>query len=216
MHDSQQFQGNDYASSIIRNSGAVLTGHFSIESEPEMHSEFYISKQILFSTRPGLLLGRQLKDFLLLPDEIEIIVAPPPFGLFVAIPLGEAMSRQVVQIDEYQGKLCLRRGAQKLIDGRKVLAVDCISISGGKLRAVSKLVALLGGIVVEQAVLIDRGAGHPTYAKLANRPTSLVLSKLPIVAKADCPDCVNKVGLSEEFGLASKAHGLMLEDSIDN
>ena len=215
MHYSQQFSGNDYASSKVRNSGAVLTGHFGIEEDPEMHSEFYIDKATLFSEPQTVFsLGRQLKDCLLRPDDIEIIVAPPPFGLFVALPLGIEMSCRVVHIEEHQNKLFVRRGSRRFIDGRKVLAVDSISISGGKLQTVSKLTEMLGGEVVERAVLIDRGASHPAYAAMNDRPTSLLRANLRIFHRSECPGCIAGTELSKEFGLASKTHGMMVEDSF--
>ena len=79
--------------------------------------------------------------------------------------------------------------AQKLIADRKVLVVDCISVSGRKLEAISSLVKRLGGKVVERAVLIDRGISHPAYAG-TSRPTSLLQANMPITTPEERPTCI--------------------------
>jgi len=135
------------------------------------------------------MLCKLLVEYLIKRKDIEVVVAPPSFGLHVAFPMALVLNANVVQIDGDQKGYSIRPSAQALIANRNVLVADCISVSGRTLNDISSLVKRLGGNVVERAVLIDRGISHPAYAG-TSRPTSLLQANMPITTPEECPTCI--------------------------
>lgn len=94
----------------------------------------------------------------------------------------------------------IKRGYDKLIVGKKVLAVEDILTTGGSAKKVIEATRALGGNIVGLGVLCNRGGITPQ--DVANPPKlfALVNIKLDAWDEAECPLCAKNIPINTNVG----------------
>jgi orotate phosphoribosyltransferase len=146
---------------ILRDSGALLEGHFILSSG--LHSDRYVQCALVLQF-PRLAeqfcseLAAQLRH--LKPSAVG---APALGGVIVAHEVARALGVRAFFTERRQGIMALRRGFS-LEAGEPVLVVEDVITTGGSTRETMSCVEQSGGRVVGAGALIDRSTGkspHP-------------------------------------------------------
>jgi orotate phosphoribosyltransferase len=153
---------------LFRSSGAFREGHFLLKSG--RHGDAYVEKfQVLQDPAATSELcgffaqhGRDRDGESL----VDLVAGPTTGGIILAFETARQLGvrsifAEEVRDDDGRTRREFRRGFH-IEPGERVLLVDDILTTGGSLLAMIPAVEALGGEIVECAVLVDRGGGHPT------------------------------------------------------
>lgn len=169
--------------SLLRETGALLEGHFLLSSG--LHSEQYFQCARLLQ-HPGYAaeIGSALASacrYL----EPEVVAAPALGGIIVAHEVGRALSTRAIFAERVDGTLLFRRGFT-LGAGERVLVVEDVVTTGRSTMETVEAVQRQGGEVVGLGAIVDRSGGfdppHPFHALLGLRT--------PSFEPGDCPSCL--------------------------
>lgn len=166
--------------SILRDTGAILSGHFVLSSG--RHSDVYVEKFRALE-RPGIArsLGEALGERLraLRP---QVVLAPAVGGIVLGFATALALGTRFVFGERERGTMVLRRGFT-VHPGERVAVVDDIVTTGGSLREVLGLVppGELAGI----GCLLDRSQASGLPAPLVG----LARLEAPSWEPGQCPLC---------------------------
>jgi len=174
---------------ILKDSGALLTGHFQLTSG--RHSDKYMQcAKILQSPAYAVELvshlAEQFKD-----DCIDIVIAPAVGGIVIGYELARQLGTTSLFAERENGVMTLRRGFE-IPAGAKVVVAEDVITTGGSVMEVIDIVKQSGGIVAGVALLVDRSGGTIDFgAKTAAAYTTAVVSyeadKCPICAAGQVP-----------------------------
>lgn len=151
------------AEEILGAHNAVITNdHFVYKSEH--HGEDYINKDAVFPNTNDmselcLLLAEQFKD-----DNVEVVIGPVAGGIAIAQWMAHHLTRLTgrtvlaVYADKVDGdSMVIKRGFERIVNGRRNLAVEDVLNSGGSARKVVRAAREVGGIVIGVGALVNRG-----------------------------------------------------------
>ena len=143
---------------IYRSVGALLEGHFILSSG--LHSRMYLQSALVFSDyKIGEILCINLSN--LIREKIDIhnvdlIVSPAMGGIIVGYELSRHLGLKNIFAERKEGEFDIRRGFE-IIKGQKVLIVEDIVTTGKSSLECFECVRDLGGEIVAEAALINRG-----------------------------------------------------------
>lgn len=198
---------------ILQKSGAFRSGHFVFTSG--RHSDTYVNKDALYTyTRDtGLLckeMAQRYRDF-----GVEVVIGPAVaaaiLAQWTAYHLTEMLDTEVYATyadKDGQGGFVIKRGYDKLMQGKKVLIVEDLTTTGGSIKKVVAAVKAAGGNVVGVSVLCNRGGVTATSVD-SPKLESLVHVELDSWEEAECDLCKRKIPVNTDVGhgkefLASK------------
>ncbi len=165
---------------MLRDRGAVRTGHFVLSSGK--HSDTYVEKARVFED-PGMTvrLGREIAGWF---GGVDAVVSPAigalPLGFAVALAAGA----RFLYAEREDGRMALRRGFA-LLPGERVLVVEDVVTTGGSAREVHELVETLGAASLGVAALVDRSlddVGFPLRTLARVRAEAWQPSACPLCA----------------------------------
>lgn len=171
------------AEEILKESGALLTGHFLLTSG--RHSDQYMQcAKVLqypdFSEELARVLAEEFAG-----DKVDIVIGPATGGIIIAYELARQLKAKNLFSERENGVMTLRRGFT-IDPGARVLVAEDVITTGGSVKEVIEIVKQLGGEVVGAAVLVDRSMGQIDFGvKLAAAYTANVIS----YDAGDCPLC---------------------------
>ena len=176
---------------ILRETGAVLQGHFLLTSG--RHSGWFIQcAQVLqYPDKAEVLcrrLAEQFREF-----EIETVIGPAVGGIIVAYEVARHLGARAIYADKKEGKLMLGRGF-RFRPGEKTLVVEDVTTTGGSVKKVIEIVEECGGKPVGVGVLVDRTAGKIEYPVPS---ASVVQLEVESYLREECPLCKEGVGLTD-------------------
>ncbi len=145
---------------ILRESGALLTGHFVLRSG--LHSAHYfqcaqVGQYMDKMTRLAALLVPKLK-----PYGATTVVAPAMGGLVIGQEVARQMGLRYLFLEKIFDKLELRRNF-KFGSGEKVLIVEDVITRGGRVAEAIDKVREHGAEPVAVGVLVDRSEGRASF-----------------------------------------------------
>lgn len=172
---------------LLKNSGALLDGHFLLTSGN--HSERYIQCALL-CLYPDMALefmediADNFRD-----ESIDIVAAPAVGGIIVAYEVGRLMGKRALFFERENGIMSLRRGFE-IEEGERVLIVEDVITTGGSVLEVKNAVEKNGGKATAVASLVNRSSGRfnpgiPYYY--------CVEIDIPIYKPEECPLCEKKI-----------------------
>lgn len=169
---------------ILRQSGALLEGHFQLSSG--RHSNAYVQcAQILqfpwFLDRCCDALAGIFKDV-----EVDLIIAPAMGGVLISNGVGRALQKRALFTERENGEMILRRNFQ-INPGEKVLVVEDVVTTGKSVKEVIAVVHELGGNVVGVGSFIDRSGGENVFGEIDFR--ALIQLDLETHLPEACPMC---------------------------
>ena len=166
-------------------SGALLTGHFSLRSG--LHSDRFF--QCALALRyPDLAerLCRRLVERLRVEvsPQVDAVIAPALGGLVVGHEVARAFGVVSIFAEKSDGVLAMRRFAIEA--GQHYVVAEDVITRGGRVQETIDLVRAGGGFVSAVAVLVDRSAGQ---ARFDVPVVSLVKMAPTLWDPGDCPLC---------------------------
>ena len=148
----------DEVLNLYRSAGALLEGHFILSSG--LHSRMYLQSALIFS---DCKIGEKLCINLcnLVKEKIDIhnidlIVSPAMGGIIVGYELSRHLGLKNIFAERKDGVFDIRRGFE-IIKRQKVLIVEDIVTTGKSSLECFKCVRDLGGEIIAEAALINRG-----------------------------------------------------------
>jgi len=187
------------ATAIFEEIGAVRTGgHFVYTSG--LHGSAYVNKDAIYpDTNRISELCAMLAD-LLRPYRPEVVCGPAVAGIIVSQWTGHHLGVPAVYADKDEPRgLVLRRGYDRLVEGRRVAVVEDVLTTGGSLAATVEVVRGCGGDVVAAAALVNRGGVTATDVGVPVLE-SLVSFDFAAVGASECELCAQGVPVDTSVG----------------
>jgi len=190
---------------ILQKVGAFRTGHFVFTSG--MHGDTYINKDMIFvhpREASALCAGfaERFKD-----ESIEAVIAPAVGGVILsqwtAYHLGEMTRKEVYGLyadKDGEGGLVIRRGYDKMIAGKRALAVEDLLTTGGSLRKVVEAARAAGAHIVGAAAIGNRGGVTKEAVGNPDRFESLVNVHLEQWPEEECELCKSGIPVNTDVG----------------
>lgn len=177
---------------ILRQSGAVRSGHFRLTSG--RHSDAYVEKFRLLE-RPelaGPLLGSLAERFR--DSGVQVVLGPAVGGIIIAYEIARHLGARAVFAEREDGRLTLRRGFH-IEPGERCLVVEDVVTTGGSLREAIDVARGTGADIVGAALIVDRSGGADIAPGV--RLERLVEMQVDSWDPADCPLCAADVALEQ-------------------
>ena len=143
---------------IYKSIDALLEGHFILSSG--LHSRMYLQSALVFSNTKIAeslckSLSAKVKNVVDI-DSIDLIVSPAMGGVIVGYELSRHLNKLNIFAERKDGVFSIRRGF-KINKGQKVLVVEDIVTTGKSSLECFECINELGGEIVAEAALINRG-----------------------------------------------------------
>ncbi len=200
---------------VLQKVGAFRTGHFVFTSG--LHADMYVNKDALYpyTTETSRLCREMAVRF---RDKNIEAVSGPAIGAailaqWVAYHLSEMTGHEVYAAGaekDGEGGFVLRRGYDKIVEGKNVLVVEALTTTGGSIKKAIDAVRAAGGNVVGAIALCNRGEG--TKEMIGNPPIFDQLVKLHLEQwpESECELCQGNIPVNTDIGhgkdfLAKKA-----------
>ena len=143
---------------VYKSIDALLEGHFILSSG--LHSRMYLQSALVFSnTNIAESLCKSLATKVIDHidiDIIDLIVSPAMGGVIVGYELSRHLNKLNIFAERKDGIFSIRRGF-KINKGQKVLVVEDIVTTGKSSLECFECIHELGGEIVAEAALINRG-----------------------------------------------------------
>lgn len=166
------------------------------------HGRAYVNKDALFPW-PNLVetickeLASRLHD-----TQVDVVVGPVAGGVAYAFELARHLGPEVLRIYAEKadgGGFVLKRGFDKLVEGKRVLVVEDILNTGGSVAAVIRAVQDAGGTIVAIAAICNRGGVTADQLQVPQL-VSLVNVTMESWEAKDCPLCRDNVPINTKVG----------------
>jgi len=143
-------------SSVYKDAGALLEGHFLLSSGN--HSKNYLqSAKVLEDPNTAELLAGELANVIKDANiDIDTVCAPALGGIIAGFALACALDVRSIFAERVAGEMTIRRGFN-IEKGEKVLICEDIITTGGSALEAASAVEAMGGEVVGFAALANRG-----------------------------------------------------------
>lgn len=174
---------NQRIEEILRDSGALLTGHFLYTSG--RHGDKYMQcARILQNPAYAVELVSHLAAAFG-SDAVDIVISPAVGGIIIGYELARQLGVAGLFAERENGVMTLRRGFEIPKGARVVVAEDVIT-TGGSVMEVIDIVKSAGGVLVGVGVLVDRSGGTIDFGvKTVAAHTAAIAS----YEADDCPIC---------------------------
>lgn len=173
---------------ILKESGALLTGHFQLRSG--LHSDHFFQAALLlqYPDKAEIVCRHLAEKFR--GQEISAVISPAVGGLIVGQEIARALGCKAIFADKEDGELVLKRGFSIAL-GEKILVAEDVVTKGGRVQQTIDLVRSKGGDVVGVAVIVDRSGGTASF-DVPEFQSALKLT-LPTFDPAECPLCAKNM-----------------------
>jgi orotate phosphoribosyltransferase len=174
---------DDMVIDTLRESGALLDGHFLLSSG--RHSDRYCqcAKLLQYPDKAAKVI-KVVADKLVDVD-FDLVVGPAMGGVVVAYELARQVGKPGIFAERADGEMTIRRGFE-IKKGQKVIISEDVITTGKSSLEVAKVIQEMGGEVVGLACIVDRRAEgvnfpYPIY--------SAVKLEIKSYDKDVCPMC---------------------------
>src|SRR5512135_467238 len=145
---------------ILRDSGALLEGHFILTSG--RHSAQYIEKfRVLEQPRYTEMLCGAIADYFR-GERISVVVGPMTGGIILAYEVGKQLGTRAIFTERVDGVMKFRRGFSLSAEDRVLLVEDVIT-TGGSVMEVIDAVRQTPATIVGLGFLVDRSGGKAKF-----------------------------------------------------
>jgi orotate phosphoribosyltransferase len=195
---------------MLREAQAVITDDHLVYTSGK-HGDTYVNKDTLYphteyTSRVGELFAQNHAG-----QNIDVVVGPALGGIILsqwtASHLSAIEGREIFSVytekdaDENQ---VLRRGYDKVVQGKKVLIVEDVTTTGGSVKKVMQTVFEAGGTVAAVGVMVNRDPENVS-SETIQAPFSALL-ELPTETwdREDCPHCKSGRPVNTSIGHGKK------------
>ena len=174
---------------IMKESGALLDGHFELRSKLHSNRYFQCANVLRYPRLAGKLcdelVARMQKQ---MPGGVQsdAVIAPAMGGIIVGHEIARALDVRSIFAEKQDGKLVMHRF--KIGKGERFVVAEDVVTRGGRVQETIDIVESGGGKVVAVALLVDRSGGkakfnYPTFSLLEMEPVTYEPSQCPLCAK---------------------------------
>jgi len=166
--------------SLLRESGAILNGHFLLTSG--RHSAVYFEKFRLLE-EPGILsqVCEPIAEFFR-PLGLTHVAGPTTGGIIIAFEVARQLGLPAIYVESENGKRLLRRG-KTLPENALIGVVDDVLTTGISLRETGAALEEAGGKIAAYGVLINRAGnldlGLPLHSAYEAKAESFAPDEVP-------------------------------------
>ena len=190
---------------VLQDVGAFRAGHFVFTSG--LHADTYINKDAIYphTREVSQLCAEMAARFA--NDDVDVVLGPA-YGAIIlstwtAYHLTELRGRDVYGVYADKGEnnsLIIRRGYDRLINGKRVLVVEDLTTTGGSIKKVVEAARSAGAQIVGATAICNRG--NVTAAQLGDPPRfeSLVTLDLEQWPAESCELCANNIPVNTDVG----------------
>ncbi|MBR1609118.1 MAG: orotate phosphoribosyltransferase [Kiritimatiellae bacterium] len=172
--------------SALRETGALLKGHFELRSG--LHSpEFFQCANLLRFPRIAGELCAELASRIpaAAAAEATTVVSPALGGILVGHEVARALDKKCIFAEKKDGALVMRRF--KIEPGEPCIVAEDVVTRGGRVQETIDIVRSLGGRVLAVATLVDRSGGKASFGDI---PHVSLLEMEPVTYEPSaCPLC---------------------------
>jgi orotate phosphoribosyltransferase len=200
----------DETTKILKEVGALLTdSHFVGVSG--RHFSIYINKDALYphtqySSRIGELFAEKYKA-----ADIDVVIGPAMGAIILAqwtaFHLSKLKGRDILGVycdKTPDGGQILKRGYDKLVQGKNVLIVEDLTTTGGSVKQVIDVVRAAGGRVAQVCVMANRDPERVTPEVIGAPFEWLTVIPVQSYDAAECPLCKASVPINTTVGHGKK------------
>jgi orotate phosphoribosyltransferase len=190
---------------ILENAGAFRAGHFVYTSG--RHGDKYINKDALYVTPREVSRLCEAMAGRVLELNADVVIGPAVgaaiLAQWVAHHLSLMTGRDISGVyadKDGEGGFVIKRGYDKVIEGKRVVVVEDLITTGGSIKKVIDVVKKMGGEVVGAVAICNRG--DVTKKDISNPPLfeSLVNVHLTSAEEDKCDMCKRGIPVSVEVG----------------
>lgn len=191
---------------ILKETGALIPdSHFVGVSG--RHMDTYVNKDALLThpdaaCRVGEMFAELNKEV-----DIEAVIAPAMgaiiLGQWTAYHLGKLKGKEILSVytDKADGdEQVLKRGYDKAIAGKKVLAIEDVITTGGSVKKSAVKAAEAGAIVLQASVMMNKNPDEVTSGSLGIPLSSIATMVVPTYTEEECPLCASGVPVNTTVG----------------
>ncbi len=175
---------DDEILNIIKETGALKTGHFKLSSG--LHAGRYFQCALALEdpvVTQGI--GRAIAEKYD-RDSIDLVVSPAIGGIVLGFAVALALGKKFMWAERAKGEMVFRRGFT-LDSGKRVLVVEDVVTTGGSVAEVMRLVEAAGAKTIGVACLINRG----DLEEIAGvELKALITAVTEAYEPANCPLCI--------------------------
>jgi len=190
---------------VLQDVGAFRAGHFVFTSG--LHADTYINKDAIYPHTQAVSKLCEEMATRFSKDDIDVVIGPA-YGAIIlstwtAHHLTNKRGRDVygVYADKVgDGELAIRRGYDKLIDGKRVIIVEDLTTTGGSIKKVIEAARRAGADVVGAVAICNRGDVTKDMIGDPPRFESLVNVHLDQWPAESCELCANNIPVNTDIG----------------
>ena len=150
------------SASLLKESGAMLEGHFLLSSGRHSDKYFQCAKLLQYPDKAAAALEgvvrRLASDIAAGKIAVDVIVGPAMGGIIVAYELGRQLGLPAIFTErDDSGVMCLRRGFT-VEPGQQILIAEDVVTTGKSSAECAAALDILGAQVVALACIVDRRA----------------------------------------------------------
>jgi len=197
------------ALTLLKESGAILEGHFVGNSG--RHLSVYINKDAFLPDTDIVSALCRMTAEAHKDKDIDIVVGPAvggiPLSTWTAHHLSELTGRKILSVFTEKGAddaQIFKRGYDKLVNGKKVLAVEDTVTTGGSVKKTIDTVHAAGGTVVQLGIIINRDPEHVNEETFGVPMSALAEYPSESYAEDEVPDWLWDIPINTTFGHGAK------------
>lgn len=194
---------------VLKDAGAILEGHFIGNSG--RHLSMYMNKDAFMPhtdvvSKIGRMFAELNKD-----KDIEMVVGPAIGGILLstwtAHHLSDMAGKPVLSVftekTEDNGQ-ALKRGYDRLVKGKRILAVEDTATTGGSVKKTIDAVTAAGGNVVQLSLIVNRDPANVNATTLGIPVNALAEIPMESFAEGEVPEWLAKVPINTTVGHGAK------------
>ncbi|MFT7664605.1 MAG: orotate phosphoribosyltransferase [Planctomycetota bacterium] len=145
---------------LLRNSEALLEGHFELSSGKHSDRYFQCAKVLQYPEYAQELACGLKADLEALSEPIQVVVGPAMGAVVWSYAVAQELGVRSLFTERKDGGMVLRRGFS-LEPGERILVVEDALTTGGSAREAIKALEAAGGHVVAVGSVVNRSGGNP-------------------------------------------------------
>lgn len=176
----------DAVLAILRDTGALLEGHFELRSGLHSARFFQCANVLRFPRQAETLCAELVRRFSAEHADLaaDAVISPAMGGIIVGHEVGRALDLPCIFAEKVDGMLRMRRF--RIEPGARYIVAEDVITRGGRVEETLALIKAGGGEVVAVLLLVDRSAGSADFGC----PVYSLVQMAPEVHEpASCPMC---------------------------
>ncbi|MFO7869970.1 MAG: orotate phosphoribosyltransferase [Kiritimatiellia bacterium] len=171
---------------ILRESGALLKGHFELRSGLHSDSYFQCANVLRYPRRAEKLCSALAAKIKAAETGADCVISPAVGGIIVGHEIARALGLPAIFAEKENGKLAMRRF--RIEAASKFIVAEDVVTRGGRVQETIDIVKNSGGRAAAAVFLVDRSGGKvdfgcPAYSLLEMQSVTYEPENCPLCSK---------------------------------